>query len=75
MGGRFYVHFVPQVHELIAEGRAHGNAGGARQVEALLDETLNSELHQWFLGRMSAEEKARRDADRQEFLQRYAGEE
>ncbi len=70
---RFYVEFVPEVKHLISEARAHGNAGGAARVQALLDETLSSEMHKWYLGRMSPEEKAARDKAKAEFDKRYAG--
>jgi hypothetical protein len=70
---RFYVEFVPQIRHLIAEGKAHGKTDGAREVQKLLEDTLNSDLHKWFLGKMSADEKARRDQAAEEFKQRYAG--
>lgn len=72
---RFYTEFVPEVRELIAEGKAHGKAGAARQVEAVLNETLNSEMHKWFIGKSSPEEKAARLKQMEEFNKRYAGSE
>ncbi len=71
---RFYAEFVPEVKELIAEGKAHGKGSAAREVEATLNDILNSELHKWFLGKMSLEEKAARDKAQAEFKKRYAGE-
>lgn len=70
---RFYVEFVSEVRHLIAEGRSHGKAAGAAQVETLLNSVLNSDLHKWYLGRMSADEKTRREKEQAEFKQRYAG--
>ncbi len=69
---RFYVEFVPQVRHLIAEGKANGKAAGAREVEALLNEVLNSDWHKWSVGKMSADEKAARQKAQQEFKKRYA---
>ena len=71
---RFYVEFVPEVRELIAEGRRHGKTAAANEVEAMLTSTLNSELHRWSIGKMSPEEKAERLKAMQEFQKRYAGE-
>ena len=70
---RFYVEFVPQVREVIEHGKAHGKAAAAREAEAMLDEILNSELHKWFLGKLSSEEMAARKKAQEEFKQRYAG--
>ena len=70
---RFYTEFVPEVKELIADGKRHGKAAGANQVEALLNSVLRSEYHKWSLGEMSAEEKAARKKAQEEFKKRYAG--
>ncbi len=70
---RFYAEFVPEVRELIAEGRSHGKGTAAGQVEALLNDILNSDLHKWYLGKMGTEEKAAREKAQAEFKQRYAG--
>ncbi|MFQ5606098.1 MAG: multiheme c-type cytochrome [bacterium] len=71
---RFYVEFVPEVKNLIARGKTHGKASGARQVESLLNKILNSDLHKWYLGKMSPQEKAARAKAQKEFKKRYAGE-
>ncbi len=71
---RFYMEFVPEVKELIVHGKAHGKASAAREVEKMLNEILNSELHKWFLGKMSSSEKAARQKAKNEFKKRYAGE-
>jgi len=48
---RFYFELVPEVKELIKTARADGKKAEADNVEALLDATLNSEMHRWFLGK------------------------
>ena len=47
---RFYMEFVPEVKELIEHWKSHGKSSDARALEASLNDILNSELHQWFLG-------------------------
>ena len=69
---RFYMEFVPQLREVIEHGRAAGKTAAARQVANLLEEVLNSEMHKWFIGEMSAEELAARSAAAEEFKKRYA---
>lgn len=44
---RFYMHFVPQVRELIEHGKQHDNAAGAAKVEELLEAILSRPEHQW----------------------------
>lgn len=51
-------------------------AGGAKaeavkQVETLIDATLASDDHRWFLGQMTQGEKAQRAKQREEFTKRY----
>jgi len=69
---RFYMEFVPQLREVIAHGRQTGKSAAAAQVAAKLEETLNSDHHKWFLGKMSAGELAARKAAAEQFKQRYA---
>lgn len=69
---RFYMGFVPQLREVIAEGRKHGKGAAAARVEARLNEVLNSDMHKWFLGKMSAGERAARKKAAAEFKKRYA---
>lgn len=69
---RFYMEFVPQLREVIAHGRQTGKGAAAAQVAAKLEETLNSDHHKWFLGKMSAGELAARKAAAEQFKQRYA---
>ncbi|MCB1044951.1 MAG: hydroxylamine oxidoreductase [Acidobacteria bacterium] len=73
---RFYMEFVPELKEIIEAGYRSGDPQlkkAADEVEAQLDEVLNSEMHQWFLGRMSPNQKAAREKARSEFQKRYAG--
>jgi len=69
---RFYAEFVPQLRELIDHGRRTGKAADAARIEIRLDEILNSDMHKWFLGRMSAGELAARKRAAEEFKKRYA---
>ncbi len=73
VGDRFYMEFVPEVREVIEEGKKHGKAAAAAEVEKMLNEILNSEMHQWSLGKMSPEEKAARKQAQEEFKKRYVG--
>ena len=71
---RFYMHFVPEVREVIERNERQGGqkAVDAARVRAKLNEILNSEMHRWFLGRASAAEKAARKKAAEEFKKRYA---
>jgi hypothetical protein len=70
----FYAKYIPELEELV-EKHIHSDdtekKAAAEGLQALIDETLNHENHQWFLNKLSPEEKARRDAARQEFQKRY----
>ncbi len=68
---RFYMEMVPNIRELIEKAEQDGNHEGAKKVQALLDEVLNSPNHQWFIGKMSAEEKAKRKSQQDAFKKRY----
>jgi hydroxylamine dehydrogenase len=69
----FYMEFIPEAQELVAQGIAAGGekAAAAHKVGALIDATLTSDDHRWFLGRMTAEERAARAKQREEFERRY----
>ena len=69
---RFYQEFVPQLREVIAHGRQAGKGQAANRVQAKLTEVLNSDMHKWFLGKMSAGEVAARKRASEEFKKRYA---
>ncbi len=71
---RWYMEFIPQTRELCDEAIKHGSVSerqAAREVLAELDKILNREEHEWFIGKMSDEEKARRKAASAEFKKRY----
>jgi hypothetical protein len=68
---RFYIEMVPEIREIIEKTEKKGNHEGAKKVQALLDEILNSPNHRWFLGKMPAEEKAKRKKAAAEFKKRY----
>jgi hydroxylamine dehydrogenase len=70
---RFYMEFLPEVREAIDHGRDSGNASGAAASEAMLDEIMARDEHLWIQGKLSAEDKAARDAAAEEFRKRYAG--
>jgi hypothetical protein len=69
----FYTEFIPEAKELVAKGISAGGAkaAAAQKVGALIDATLASDNHRWFLGRMTADEKAARAKQREEFNKRY----
>jgi hypothetical protein len=70
----FYSEMVPELRHLIDEGRHSGEparVAAADALEARLDEILASENHQWYLGQMDPDEKARRERERAEFEKRY----
>jgi len=69
---RLYMELVPEIKELIEDARKHGKYAEAAEVEKLLNEILNSELHQWFLGKMDAEELKKRKEAAKQFRQRYS---
>lgn len=69
----FYTEFIPEAQEAVARGVAAGGARteAAKQVEKLIDATLASDDHRWFLGQIAQEEKAQRAKQREEFTKRY----
>ena len=74
---RFYMEFVPELREIIHEGENSGDPNlqaAAKEVEAQLQEILESDMHRWFLGKMDPRIKEAREKARSEFKKRYAGE-
>ncbi|NOY36080.1 MAG: hydroxylamine oxidoreductase [Chlorobi bacterium] len=69
---RFYMELVPEIQELIHKTRAEGKTDAAGKVQARLDEILNSDLHKWFIGKMSPEEIKRRKEAAEQFRKRYS---
>ncbi|MHC5009638.1 MAG: multiheme c-type cytochrome [Planctomycetota bacterium] len=47
---RWYNEFLPELREIIAEAKLHGNAEGAAKVETLLDEIVSRPEHQYATG-------------------------
>jgi len=70
----FYSEFIPEIEELIERGLTSSDKKhikAAKQLQSLLEETLNSENHKWYLGKIDPEEKARRKKAADEFKARY----
>jgi len=71
----FYTEYIPELRELVERNLHSDNAEkktAAEKLEKLIEETLNSANHQWFLNKTDPEEKARRDKAREEFQKRYS---
>ena len=70
----FYGEFLHEARDLVEKGKTAGGAKSeaALGVQKLLDDTLKSDNHRWFVGALSAEEKAARAKQREEFKERYA---
>ncbi len=69
---RFYNDFIPEVQELIEKAKANGKKEEAEEVEKLVNKTLNSELHKWYIGKMDPEEIKKRKEASKAFRERYA---
>ena len=70
----FYMKFIPEIEHLIEKGAASDDAAkqqAAKDLQALLDKTLEHEDHRWFTGKMDPEEKAAREKAAAEFKARY----
>lgn len=68
---RFYNEFVPQVKEVIEQGKRNGKTEAAKKVENALNEVLNSDMHKWYLGKMDQDEINKRKEDSKKFRERY----
>ena len=68
---RFYNEFVPEIREVIEKAKKEGNKKAAEKVETALEEILNSDMHKWFLGKMSPEEVQKRKEASKSFRERY----
>ena len=70
----FYTEYIPELQEL-AEHNLHSDdpekKAAAEALANLLDMTLGSENHRWYINQMPADEKAKREASRKEFVDRY----
>jgi hypothetical protein len=70
----FYAKYIPELEELVAkhlESDDKNKARAAKKLESLLETTLKSDDHKWYLGEMDPEEKARRKQAAEEFEARY----
>lgn len=71
----FYSKYIPELRELVEKNKESANPArkeAAAKLHKLIEDTLNSENHKWFLGKMDAEEKTRREQQIKEFQKRYA---
>lgn len=72
----FYTEFIPEAQEIVNRAIAAGGpkAESAKGVQKLIEATLSSDNHRWFLGQMTPEEKAERTRQQEEFKRRYVTE-
>ncbi len=71
---RFYSEFVPELRRLIEDNRSSADPEKVKGVLALsakLEETLSSEEHKWYVGKMDPSEAASRKKSAEEFKARY----
>jgi len=71
----FYSKYIPELQELAEKNKDSNDAAkkeAAAKLQKLLEDTLNSDNHKWYLGKMDPAEKARREAQVKEFQKRYA---
>jgi nitrate/TMAO reductase-like tetraheme cytochrome c subunit len=71
----FYAEFVPELRDLMERNLKSTDEKLAKAAEALktrLDEVLSSDDHKWSIGKLSPEEKAKRQQAAEEFKKRYA---
>lgn len=68
---RFYMEIVPQIKEIIEHAKKDGKTESAKKVEDSLNEILNSEMHKWYLGKLSPEEISKRKEEAKKFRERY----
>ena len=70
----FYTEYVPELRELAMHNLHSDDPArkeAAEKLNNLLDETLASENHRWYINQMPAAEKAKRQARQEEFSGRY----
>jgi len=70
----FYTEYIPELQELAMHNLHSEDAekkSAAEALDALITQTLEHKNHRWFLNKLDPEEKARRDASREEFQKRY----
>jgi hypothetical protein len=70
----FYSEYIPELRELAAHNLHSDDADkkkAAETLDKLIEETLNSDNHRWYLNKMDPDEKARRQKAVEEFQSRY----
>jgi hypothetical protein len=71
----FYAEFIPELEELAGRHLSASDPAkkaAAEKLAKLLDETLNSSDHKWYLNKLDPAEKDLREQQRKDFQQRYA---
>ncbi len=71
---RFYAEMIPELEELVHQGKASGDADKVKAAETLgakLREVLDSPNHRWYENKMDPAEAERRKKAAEEFKQRY----
>jgi hydroxylamine dehydrogenase len=70
----FYTEYIPQIKEVIAEGKQSDNSQAKKQaaeLDAMLTKVLDSPDHRWFIGKENPAVKTERLRRLKEFEQRY----
>ncbi|MCF6313114.1 MAG: hypothetical protein L3J39_11740 [Verrucomicrobiales bacterium] len=70
----FYVKFIPELEHLIEKGvdsKDPKKQEAAKNLQAVLDKTLKTENHRWFIGEMDPAEQAAREKAAKDFKARY----
>ena len=71
----FYTKYVPELEKIIQAGMTSGDSkkkASAEKLKTLLDKTLNSSDHMWYLNKMTAKQKAIRKAATEDFKKKYS---
>ena len=71
----WYSEFIPELKEVVAHNLNSSDpkkSKGAALLKTELDQLLNSPNHQWYLGKLPAEEIEKRKKAQEEFKSRYA---
>ena len=71
---RWYTKIVPEIKEIIAKAKRTGKSKQAIEVENALNEILNSDMHKWYVGKMSSEEVQKRKESAAKYRERYSNE-
>ncbi|MEE8335617.1 MAG: hydroxylamine oxidoreductase, partial [Candidatus Neomarinimicrobiota bacterium] len=74
LGKNFYSVYIPELEEIIERGlksKSKADQKAARNLRTLLEKTLKSDNHKWFLGEMDPAEKLLREKASMEFKKKY----